>query len=76
MVGKQFQTNMFWVLYKVSEYLFGIGNWFQIIGATTEWARLPILSLVLGTKSCFEMDDLSVVAISEKCRQTNSMLVE
>ena len=33
----------------------------------TEKARLPIWSLVLGTKSCLEMDDLRVLEISEKC---------
>ena len=30
-----------------------------MIGAATEQARLPILSLVLQTESCREVDDLS-----------------
>ena len=54
MVEKQFQTNVFSFLQKVStvsEDLIVIENWFQIVGAATEKARLPILSLVLGTKS-------------------------
>ena len=32
----------------VSEDLIVIGSYFQIVGAATEKARLPILSLVLG----------------------------
>ena len=33
----------------------------------TEKVRLPIFSLVLGTKRCLETDDLRVLEISEKC---------
>ena len=38
-----------------------------IVGAATEKARLPIFSLVLGTKSNLETDYLRVLEISEKC---------
>ena len=31
-----------------------------MVGATPENTRLPILSLVLGIKSCLEMNDLRV----------------
>ena len=34
----------------VSEDLIAIGSSFQIVGAATEKARLPIFSIVLGTK--------------------------
>ena len=51
----------------VSEDLVVIGSLFQIIGSATENAHLPILSLVLGTKSCLETDDPRVLEISEKC---------
>ena len=44
-----------------------IGNWFQIAGAVTEKARLPILSFIFGTKGCLETDYLRVLEISEKC---------
>ena len=44
-----------------------IGSRFQIVGTATEKARLPIFSLVLGTKRCLETDDLRVQEISEKC---------
>ena len=47
---------------------------FQIVGTATQKARLPILSLVFGTKSCLETDDLRVLEISEKCsRLTKSV---
>ena len=36
-----------------------MGSSFQTLGAATEKARLPKLSLVLGTISCCEMDDLN-----------------
>ena len=39
----------------------------KIVITATEKARLPIFSLVLGTKSCLETDDLRVLKISEKC---------
>ena len=68
MVEKQFQTNVFNFLRKVSivsEDSIAIGSSFQIVGAATEKARLPIFSLVLGTKSCLETDDLTVLEISE-----------
>ena len=70
MVEKQFQTNIFsfvWKLSIVSEDLIVIGSWFQIVGVATEKARLPIFSLVLVTKSYLETDDLMVLDISEKC---------
>ena len=35
------------------------GSSFQTLGAATEEARLPKLSLVFGTTSCCEIDDLS-----------------
>ena len=38
-----------------------------MVGTATEKACLPILSLVLGTKSCLETDDQRVLEISEKC---------
>ena len=50
-----------------SEDLIAIGSSFQVIGAATEKACLPIFSLVLRTKSCLEADDLRVLEISEKC---------
>ena len=40
----------------VSTDLIVIG--FQIVGATTEKARLPVFSLVLGKKRCLETDEL------------------
>ena len=43
---------------KVSEDLIVIGSLFQIVGAATEKAHLPMFSLVLGTKRCSEPDDL------------------
>ena len=71
MVEKQFQANRFWgFLWKVvidSEDLIVIGSWFQIVGAVTEKARLPILSLVLAQKNCLETDYLRILDISEKC---------
>ena len=38
------------------------------MGATTEKARLPRFSLVLGIESCCEVDDLSCLEMLEKCR--------
>ena len=68
MVEKQFKKFQFLTKgYVVSEVLIAIGSWFQIVGAATEKARLPIFSLVLGTKCCLEKDDLRVLEISEKC---------
>ena len=67
---KQFQTNMFSFLRKVStvsEDLIVIWNSFLIDGAAIEKASLPIFSLVLGTNSYSETDDLRVLDISEKC---------
>ena len=51
----------------VSEDLIVIGNVFQIVGAATEKAHMPLFSLVLGTKRCMETDDLRILDISEKC---------
>jgi len=52
MVEKQLQTNMFLVCLRMvttcSEDFIEIRSWLQIVGAATENARLPILSLVLG----------------------------
>ena len=68
MVEKQFKQFQFLTKgYVVSEVLIAIGSWFQIVGAATEKARLPIFSLVLGTTCCLEKDDLRVLEISEKC---------
>ena len=39
---------------------------FQTLGEATEKARLPKLSLVLGTLNCYEMDDLSCIWIFER----------
>ena len=69
MVEKQFQTICFRFLTKAihsSEDLIPIESWFQIVGAASEKARLPIFSLVLGTRSILEPDDLRVLEISEK----------
>ena len=60
MVEKQFQTNVLQKMATVSEDLIVIGSWFQIVGAVTKKACVPILSLVLATKSCFETVDLRV----------------
>ena len=46
-----------------------MGSSFQTLGAATEKARLPNLSFVLGTISCFEIDDLSYLGIFERCRR-------
>ena len=51
----------------VSDVFKVMGSSFQTLGAATEEARLPKLSLVLGTISCCEMDDLS--CIFESCRR-------
>ena len=45
----------------VLDDLIVIGSLNPYIGASTEKACLPILSLVLRTKSCFETDDLKVL---------------
>ena len=39
-------------------------------------STLPIYWLVLGTKSCLEMNDLRVLEISEKCRSNKHVVVE
>ena len=50
-----------------AEGVIEIGRLFQIVDATTEKTRLPILfSVVLGTKRFLETDDLRVQGISEK----------
>ena len=72
MVEKQFQTNTVFSVclqkvFLVSEDLIVIGSRFQIAGTETEKARLRILRLVLVTQSCLEMNELSVLEISEKC---------
>ena len=38
-------------------------------GAATEKARLPRFSFVLGIENCCEVDDLSCLAMLEKCRR-------
>ena len=56
----------------VSEDVIVVSRCFQIVGAATEKARRPLLSLVLGTKICLETDDLRVPEIPLKCnRLTN-----
>ena len=42
---------------------------FQNLDAGTETARLPRFSLVLGTKSWCEIDDLSCLGIFERCKR-------
>ena len=67
MVEKQFQTNMFKMLFRkvavVSEDLLVTGSWFQVVGAAIAKACLLIVSLVLTTKRCFETHDLRVLGI-------------
>ena len=53
----------------VSDVFKVMGSSFQTQGAATRKARLPKLSLVLGTISCCEMDDLSCLGIFERCRK-------
>ena len=45
-----------------------MGSLFQTLGAATEKAHLPRLTLVLGPISC-EIDDLSCLGIFERCRR-------
>ena len=40
-----------------------------MMGATTEKARLPLFSLVLGMEIFCEVDDLSCLGMLEKCRR-------
>ena len=40
-----------------------------MMGAATEKARLPRFSLVLEIESCCVVDDLSCLAMLEKCRR-------
>ena len=42
---------------------------FEMLGAATEKARLPIVSLVVGTSSCCEVDDLSCLGMFDRCRR-------
>ena len=69
MVEKQLE--MFLVLLRkeciVSEDLTVIGFDSKLLAQPHQNARLLIFSLVLGTKSCLETDDLRVLEISEKC---------
>ena len=53
----------------VSDVFKVMGSSFYTIGETTEKARLPKLSLDLGTISCCEMDDLSCLGIFERCNK-------
>ena len=54
----------------VSEYLTVIGTFFQVVGAITKKACLPLLMrLVLGIKIRFETDDQRMLDISEKCNE-------
>ena len=50
------------------------GSSFQTLGAATEKSRLPKLSLVLGTISCCEMDDLSCRGVFERWRRLAKLL--
>ena len=42
----------------VSEDVIVIVRWFQMVGAATEKAGLPILRLDLGKMNCLKMDEL------------------
>ena len=44
-----------------------------MMGAATEKARLPRLSLVLGIESCCEVDDLSCLGIVRKVQETSQI---
>ena len=46
-----------------------MGSSFQTIGAATEKEHLSKLSFVLGTISCYEIDDMSCLWIFERCRR-------
>ena len=52
----------------VSDVFKVMGSSFQTLGEATEKARLPKLSVVLGTISLCEMYDLSCLGIFERCR--------
>ena len=45
-----------------------------MMGAATEKARLPRFSLVLGIKSCSDVDDPSCLGMLEKCILSCCML--
>ena len=51
-ISNKYVLSSYWVLGVISEdvIVILIASWFQIVGAATEKARLPILSVVLGTK--------------------------
>ena len=46
-----------------------MGSLFQVLGAASENAHLPRLSLVLGTKSCCQVEYLSCLGIFERCKR-------
>ena len=66
-ISNKYVLSFLWKVALGSDDLIGIGSWFQIVGAATEKAHLPILNLVFRQKSCLEIDDLRVLWISEKC---------
>ena len=66
MYGGKVISNTYVFMFSFSKGVYSFSR-FQIVGAVTEKAHLPIFSLVLGTKSCLETDDLRVLERSEKC---------
>ena len=40
-----------------------------MVGAATEKSLLPRCSLVLGTESCSEVDDLTWLGMVDRCRR-------
>ena len=56
-----------WQVSIVSKDLIVLGSWFQNVCKATQKTILPNLRLILGAKSCLEMDDLRVLDISKKC---------
>ena len=40
-----------------------------MLGAAAKKGRLPILSLVLETESCSEVDELSCLGMLDRCRR-------
>ena len=55
-----------WKIAIISDVFKVMGNSFQTLGTATEKARLLKSSIVLGTISCCETDDLSCL---ERCRR-------
>ena len=52
---------------RISHYFNIVGCSFQMIGATTEKSHLPRFSLVRGTESRIEGDDLSCLVMFDRC---------